>query len=114
MLGHLINSLYGATKPVKKVQVSGMAFKQMELISQFLNAAERYGINKTDLFQTVDLWEGGCDTDSAAEAHYSHTRDNYSTTLILNSVSSHCVCVLSAVTVRPLYSWLTCVVLFPG
>lgn len=36
-----------------------MAFKQMEQISQFLQAAERYGINTTDIFQTVDLWEGG-------------------------------------------------------
>lgn len=35
-----------------------MAFKQMEQISQFLQAAERYGINTTDIFQTVDLWEG--------------------------------------------------------
>lgn len=36
-----------------------MAFKQMEQISQFLKAAEHYGINTTDIFQTVDLWEGG-------------------------------------------------------
>lgn len=35
-----------------------MAFKQMEQISQFLNAAEKYGVTKTDMFQTVDLWEG--------------------------------------------------------
>ncbi len=35
-----------------------MAFKQMEQISQFLNAAEQYGVTKTDMFQTVDLWEG--------------------------------------------------------
>ncbi|XP_062392858.1 transgelin-like [Sardina pilchardus] len=58
VLGHLINSLYTANKPIKKVQTSGMAFKQMELISQFLNAAERFGVTKTDMFQTVDLWEG--------------------------------------------------------
>lgn len=36
-----------------------MAFKQMEQISQFLSAAESYGVTKTDMFQTVDLWEGG-------------------------------------------------------
>ena len=35
-----------------------MAFKQMEQISQFLSAAEQYGVTKTDMFQTVDLWEG--------------------------------------------------------
>lgn len=35
-----------------------MAFKQMEQISQFLKAAEIYGIRTTDIFQTVDLWEG--------------------------------------------------------
>lgn len=41
-----------------KIQASSMAFKQMEQISQFLQAAERYGIAATDIFQTVDLWEG--------------------------------------------------------
>lgn len=41
-----------------KIQASTMAFKQMEQISQFLQAAERYGIAATDIFQTVDLWEG--------------------------------------------------------
>lgn len=35
-----------------------MAFKQMEKISQFLQAAEAYGVTTTDIFQTVDLWEG--------------------------------------------------------
>lgn len=29
----------------------------MENIEQFLKAAERYGVPKIDLFQTVDLWE---------------------------------------------------------
>ncbi|KAL2095338.1 hypothetical protein ACEWY4_010057 [Coilia grayii] len=58
VLSQLINSLYGANKPIKKLQSSALPFKQMEQISQFLNAAERYGITKTDMFQTVDLWEG--------------------------------------------------------
>lgn len=35
-----------------------MAFKQMDKISQFLQAAEAYGVTTTDVFQTVDLWEG--------------------------------------------------------
>lgn len=30
----------------------------MEQISQFLKAAEIYGVRTTDIFQTVDLWEG--------------------------------------------------------
>ena len=34
-----------------------MAFKLMENISNFLEAATRYGVAKTDLFQTVDLYE---------------------------------------------------------
>lgn len=60
MLCELINGLYPEGQaPVKKIQASTMAFKQMEQISQFLQAAERYGINTTDIFQTVDLWEGG-------------------------------------------------------
>lgn len=59
VLSQLINSLHAGDKPVKKIQSSGMAFKQMEQISQFLTAAESYGVTKTDMFQTVDLWEGG-------------------------------------------------------
>lgn len=43
---------------IKKVNESKMAFKMMENISQFLAAAENYGTPKTDLFQTVDLFEG--------------------------------------------------------
>lgn len=59
MLCRLINSLYPkGQEPVSKIQSSGMAFKQMEQISQFLRAAEQYGIAPTDIFQTVDLWEG--------------------------------------------------------
>ncbi|XP_076138748.1 transgelin isoform X1 [Alosa pseudoharengus] len=57
VLCELINSVC-ADKHVKKIQKSDMAFKQMEQISQFLNAAERFGVQKTDMFQTVDLWEG--------------------------------------------------------
>ncbi|MBN3310770.1 transgelin isoform X2 [Amia ocellicauda] len=59
VLSELINSLYNAgERPIKKIQNSGMAFKQMEQVSQFLQAAEKYGVVKTDIFQTVDLWEG--------------------------------------------------------
>jgi len=32
-------------------------FKQMENINNFLSACEKYGLSKTDLFQTVDLYE---------------------------------------------------------
>ncbi|XP_027563608.1 transgelin-2-like, partial [Neopelma chrysocephalum] len=59
VLCRLINSLHPRDRPpVPKIQGSSMAFKQMEQISQFLQAAERYGIAPTDIFQTVDLWEG--------------------------------------------------------
>ncbi|XP_029925522.1 transgelin-like [Myripristis murdjan] len=58
VLSELINSLYGANKPIKSVKPSPMVFKQMEQISLFLSAAEKYGITKTDMFQTVDLFEG--------------------------------------------------------
>ncbi|NWI16849.1 TAGL2 protein, partial [Crypturellus soui] len=61
VLCRLINSLHPRGQgPVGKIQASAMAFKQMEQISQFLQAAERYGIAATDIFQTVDLWEGEC------------------------------------------------------
>lgn len=58
MLCELINSLHGPNKPIKKINNSSMVFKQMENISQFLTAAEKYGIKQSDLFQTVDLFEG--------------------------------------------------------
>ncbi|XP_067827058.1 transgelin-like [Heptranchias perlo] len=58
VLSQLINSLYSDDKkPIKKIQDTDKAFKQMEQVSQFLIAAEGYGVNKTDIFQTVDLWE---------------------------------------------------------
>lgn len=42
---------------VKKVNTSSMAFKKMENIGNFLDAAGRYGLPKSDSFQTVDLYE---------------------------------------------------------
>ncbi|XP_033465166.1 transgelin-like [Epinephelus lanceolatus] len=58
VLGELINSLYASNKPLKTIKGSTMAFKQMEQIAVFLKAAEDYGVTKTDMFQTVDLFEG--------------------------------------------------------
>ncbi|CAD6198904.1 unnamed protein product [Caenorhabditis auriculariae] len=57
--GTLLCKLANALKPgaVKKVNASKMAFKQMENISFFLHFAENY-VSKTELFQTVDLYEG--------------------------------------------------------
>ncbi|XP_034461502.1 transgelin-like [Hippoglossus hippoglossus] len=57
VLCELINSLCGATKPIRSIKASTMPFKQMEQISLFLKAAETYGVVKTDMFQTVDLFE---------------------------------------------------------
>jgi len=57
VLSELINSLSGPNKLVKTIKSSGMAFKQMEQIAMFLKAAETYGVTKTDMFQTVDLFE---------------------------------------------------------
>lgn len=34
-----------------------IAFKQMENINNFIQACEQYGVAKTDLFQTADLYE---------------------------------------------------------
>jgi len=42
-----------------KFNTSKMAFKQMENIGKFLEAADKYGVAKSDTFQTVDLYEGG-------------------------------------------------------
>jgi len=43
---------------VRKINQSRMAFKQMENIGNFLAACQKIGMNKLDLFQTVDLYEG--------------------------------------------------------
>lgn len=55
-----MNSLYPeGSKPVKVPEnPPSMVFKQMEQVAQFLKAAEDYGVTKTDMFQTVDLFEG--------------------------------------------------------
>ncbi|KAL1782596.1 transgelin-2 [Sigmodon hispidus] len=59
VLCKLISSLYPEEQaPVKKIQASTMAFRQMEQISQFLKTTEGYDVNTTDIFQTVDLREG--------------------------------------------------------
>ena len=42
---------------VRKINSSTMAFKRMENIGNFLDAAAKYGLAKTDSFQTVDLYE---------------------------------------------------------
>ena len=42
---------------IPKVNSSKMAFKMMENIGKFLEAIQAYGVQKTDSFQTVDLYE---------------------------------------------------------
>ncbi|KAL4233154.1 Transgelin-3 [Mactra antiquata] len=48
-LGHKVN--------LKVVKRQGLAFKKMECINAFLEAASSYGVLKDELFQTVDLYE---------------------------------------------------------
>ncbi|EGT32821.1 hypothetical protein CAEBREN_09594 [Caenorhabditis brenneri] len=57
--GSVLCNLANALKPgsVKKVNTSTMAFKKMENISFFLKFAEEF-VQKSELFQTVDLYEG--------------------------------------------------------
>jgi len=55
VLCNLVNALKGGS--VRKINASKMAFKQMENIGNFLSACENLGLNKLDLFQTVDLYE---------------------------------------------------------
>jgi len=43
---------------VTKINTSSLAFKQMENISNYLDATSAYGVLKSDTFQTVDLYEG--------------------------------------------------------
>jgi len=57
--GQVLCKLINVIKPgsVKKINKNNMAFKQMENIGNFLSACENLGMNKIDLFQTVDLYE---------------------------------------------------------
>lgn len=55
ILCHVVNIIKPGS--VKKINASNMAFKQMENIGNFLSACESLGMNKVDLFQTVDLYE---------------------------------------------------------
>jgi len=55
ILCNLMNALEAGA--VRSINSSKMAFKQMENIGKFLDAVEKYGVAKNDLFQTVDLYE---------------------------------------------------------
>jgi len=57
--GIVLCKLMKALKPnsIKKINESKMAFKQMENINNFLEGCYDLGVSKTDLFQTVDLYE---------------------------------------------------------
>ena len=55
ILCRLMNAIYPNSIPV--MRKSSMPFKQMEAINMFLIAAENFGIKKTDLFVTLDLYE---------------------------------------------------------
>jgi len=55
VLCHLANVIRPSS--VKKINTGSMAFKQMENIGNFLSFCEGLGCSKTDMFQTVDLYE---------------------------------------------------------
>jgi len=57
--GQLLCRLVNCIKPgiIKKINQSQMAFKCMENINAFLEAARDLGVPAQETFQTVDLWE---------------------------------------------------------
>jgi len=58
--GVVLCNLANAIQPgsILRINTSKMAFKQMENISFFLEFCDKYGCAKSDVFQTVDLYEG--------------------------------------------------------
>lgn len=57
--GVILCKLTNAIQPgtIKKTNESKMAFKCMENISAFLEAAKTFGVPNQETFQSVDLWE---------------------------------------------------------
>ncbi|KAJ1659926.1 Protein kinase of the Mitotic Exit Network [Dispira simplex] len=56
ILCRVINTLRPGT--IKQIAMKDIPFAQMENISSFLHAAQELGVPGSDLFQTVDLYEG--------------------------------------------------------
>ncbi|ORZ11761.1 calponin homology domain-containing protein [Lobosporangium transversale] len=56
ILCRLANRLRPGT--VEQISLKNLPFVKMENISNFLNAAKQLGVQSSDLFQTVDLYEG--------------------------------------------------------
>jgi len=55
VLCKLMNKMMPGSVP--KINTTGTHFKLMENINSFQNAAKKFGVGETDVFQTVDLWE---------------------------------------------------------
>ncbi|CAB4392721.1 unnamed protein product [Rhizophagus irregularis] len=58
--GVLLCSLMNKLQPdvIPQISRKDLPFVKMENISNFLNAARKFGLHSSDLFQTVDLFEG--------------------------------------------------------
>ncbi len=58
--GEVLCAVINRIKPgsVKAHQSARLAFRQMENIGMFLQACRQYGVADTNLFVTIDLFEG--------------------------------------------------------
>lgn len=86
----ILCKLANVLKPgsVDKINTGNLAFKQMENINKFLEAARALGVRAADLFQTVDLYEGANMTQVCGRCNA--LRGNWGSCRLTQTVADRC------------------------